>query len=315
MPRTRSVFPSDPLIVEWAGSLHGRGRSPLSVAAYAGDVELFGAFLAKAPRKESAHGKPWPLLVKAARSDLIRFIQELMANRGYSGSAVRRKIAALRSFYRFLRREGKRTDDPTTDLEPPKRDKLLPKVLKEPDVTRLLRTASGWKTDWLRVRDRAIMELLYASGMRRAEIASIKLSDVDLQTRTIRVMGKGRKQRLVLINRTTASAIQTYLGVRPRASDESLFVGHSGQGLSSRHVWEIFRRIHAMSGVKAPASPHTLRHSFATHLLEHGVDLVTIQELLGHASVATTQIYTNVSMDHKRRAYDEAHPRDRQKER
>ncbi|MBV8172434.1 MAG: tyrosine-type recombinase/integrase [Candidatus Eremiobacteraeota bacterium] len=315
MPRPRSVFPADPLIVEWAGAMHGRGRSPLSVAAYAGDVELFGAFLGKLPKGQSAHGKPWPQLLKANRSDLIRFIQELMSNRGYSGSAVRRKIAALRSFYRFLRRENKRPDDPTADLEPPKRDKLLPKVLKEPDVTRLLRTSAGWKTGWLKVRDRAIMELLYASGMRRAEIAALKISDVDLQTRTIRVMGKGRKQRLVVINRTTADAIRSYLGVRPRTPDESLFVGHSGRGLSSRHVWEIFRRVHALSGLKAPASPHTLRHSFATHLLEHGVDLITIQELLGHASVATTQIYTNVSMEHKRRAYDEAHPRDRQKDR
>ncbi len=315
MPREKSVFPSDPLIVEWAGYLHGRGRSPLSVAAYAGDVELFGAFLAKDPRKESPHGKAWPQLLKAGKSDLIRFVQELLSNRGYAGSAVRRKIASLRSFYRFLKRENKRDDDPAAELEGPKRDKLLPKVLKEREVGQLLRTVSGWKTDWLKVRDRAIMELLYASGMRRAEIASIDLADVDLRTRTIRVMGKGRKQRLVIINRTTAAAIRDYLNVRPRSDDDAVFLGHTGHRLSTRHIWEIFRRIRALSGLDAKASPHTLRHSFATHLLEHGVDLITIQELLGHASVATTQIYTNVSFEHKRRAYDEGHPRDRQKER
>jgi site-specific recombinase XerD len=315
MPRKRSVFPSDPLIVEWAGYLHGRGRSPLSVAAYAGDAELFGAFLAKDTSKKSPHGKAWPQLLRATKSDLIRFVQELLTNRDYAASAVRRKIASLRSFYRFLRRENKRADDPAAELEPPKRSKLLPRVLKEREVSQLLRTNAGWKTEWLRVRDRAIMELLYASGMRRAEIVSIDLADVDLPTRTIRVMGKGSKQRLVIINRTTAAAIRDYINVRPRTDDDAVFIGHSGHRLSTRHIWEIFRRIRAFSGLGAKASPHTLRHSFATHLLEHGVDLITIQELLGHASVATTQIYTNVSFEHKRRAYDEGHPRDRQKDR
>jgi site-specific recombinase XerD len=315
VPRAKSVFPADPLIVEWAGSLRGRGRSALSVSAYAGDVELFGAFLAKAPRKESSHGKEWPQLATATKSDLIRFVQELLGNRGYAASAVRRKIAALRSFYRFLKRENKRADDPAAELESPSRDKLLPKVLKEREVSQLLRTVSGWKTEWLKVRDRAIMELLYASGMRRAEIASLDIPDVDLKTRTIRVMGKGRKQRLVIINRTTASAIRDYLNVRPRSSDDALFLGHTNHRLSTRHIWEIFRRIRSMSGLSASASPHTLRHSFATHLLEHGVDLITIQELLGHASVATTQIYTNVSFEHKKREYDKAHPRDRDVER
>ncbi|MDQ6767952.1 MAG: tyrosine recombinase XerC [Candidatus Eremiobacteraeota bacterium] len=313
MPRKRAVFPTDPLIVEWAGRLHGRGRSGLSIAAYAGDLELFGAFVAHASPKLSPHGKPWPQLRDAAPADLIRFIQELMQNRGYQGSAVRRKIAALRSFYRFLKREGKRADDPAAELEPPKRAKLLPKVLKEREVERLLRTPAGWKTEWLKLRDRAIMELLYASGIRRAELVSIDLDDLDLATRTLRVTGKGRKQRLVIINRTTADAIRSYLNVRPRSGDSALFLGHTKRRLSTRHVWEIFDRIRKVSGLGAKASPHVMRHSFATHLLEHGADLVTIQELLGHESVATTQIYTNVSFEHKKRAYDEAHPRDRQK--
>lgn len=315
MPRAKAVFAIEPLIVEWAGRLHGRGRSGLSVAAYVGDVELFGAFLGKAPRKVSAHGKVWPQLRDATTSDVIKFIQELITNRGYARSAVRRKIAALRSFYRFLKREGKRVDDPSVDIELPRRDKLLPKVLKEREVERLLRTNAGWKTKWLKDRDHGIMELLYASGMRRAEIVSINVEDVDLASRTIRVMGKGRKQRVVIFNHTTADALRNYLNVRPRSNDNAFFLGHTGHRLSTRHIWEIFSRIRAMSGLAKKASPHTLRHSFATHLLEHGVDLITIQELLGHESVATTQIYTNVSFEHKKRAYDEAHPRDRQKER
>ena len=312
MPRKRSVFPTDPLIVEWAGRLQG-SRSPRSVAAYVGDLELLGAFLAGAPRNTSPHGSLWPQLREAAEADLMRFIQELIQNREYQPSAVRRKIAAMRSFYRFLRRTGKRADDPARELELPKRERLLPHVLKEREVEQLLQKSAGWKTTWLNLRDRAIMELLYASGVRRAELVSIKLEDIDLGSRTIRVKGKGRKQRLVLFNHTTADAIRNYLNVRPRSTDHALFLGHTKHRLSTRHIWEIFTRIYKVSKLKKKASPHTLRHSFATHLLERGVDLITIQELLGHESVATTQIYTNVSYEHKKRAYDEAHPRDRQK--
>lgn len=312
MPRKRSVFPTDPLIVEWAGRLQG-SRSPRSVAAYAGDVELLGAFLAKASKSQSPHGSEWPQLHDASEADLTRFIQELIQNREYQASAVRRKISALRSFYRFLKRTGKRADDPAREIELPKRERLLPHVLKEREVEQLLQKGGGWKTAWLNLRDRAIMELLYASGIRRAELVSIKLDDVDFGTRTIRVMGKGRKQRLVLFNHTAAEALRNYLNVRPRSSDSELFIGHTKRKLSTRHIWEIFTRIYKVSKLKKKASPHTLRHSFATHLLERGVDLITIQELLGHESVATTQIYTNVSFAHKKRAYDEAHPRDRQK--
>ncbi len=315
MPRKKSVFPADPDLVEWAGYLQGRGRSPLSISAYIGDLELFGAFLAEAPLSESPHGKRWPLLGKATPSLIRRFIQELIGNRGYERSAVRRKLAAIRSFYAFLRRERRRDDNPAVEVENPGRDKLLPKVLKERDVARLLRTNPEYKTKWLKLRDRAVMELLYATGMRRAEIASVNLEDLDLATRTLRVLGKGRKQRLVVINHTAAEALRTYLGSRPRSADTALFLGRTGGRLSTRHIWEIFRRIYRMSGLEAKASPHTLRHSFATHLLERGVDLVTIQEFLGHESVATTQIYTHVSFEHKKRAYDKAHPRDKEMER
>jgi integrase/recombinase XerC len=315
MPRKKAVFPADPLIVEWAGRLHGRGRSPLSIAAYAGDVELLGAFLAKAPQNKSPHGLCWPQLREASEADLMRFTQELMQNREYQPSAVRRKIAALRSFYGYLKRIGKRLDNPALDLEPPKREKLLPNVLKEADVEKLLQKSAGWKTKWLNIRDRAIMELLYASGLRRAEITSIKLEHIDLDGRSIRVTGKGRRQRIVFFNHTAADAIKNYLNVRPRSKDSFLFLTNTKRQLSTRHIWEIFTRIYKVSKLTGKASPHTLRHSFATHLLERGADLITIQDLLGHESVATTQIYTNVSLEHKKRAYDEAHPRDRQKNR
>ncbi len=152
---------------------------------------------------------------------------------------------------------------------------------------------------------------MYGSGVRRAEVARIDISDVNLRDRTVRVHGKGAKQRLVIINQATVDAIQRYMGVRPRTTDPALFVGVGGKRLTPRHVWYIFKELYKISGVDEQATPHTLRHSFATHLLQNGVDLVTIKELLGHESVATTQIYTNVDFAHKKRAYDQAHPRDR----
>jgi site-specific recombinase XerD len=155
------------------------------------------------------------------------------------------------------------------------------------------------------------MELFYASGMRRAELAGVRLADVDLHERTIRVTGKGNKERSVVINRTAAAAIEAYLRVRPRSADPALFLGRSAKGLTPKHVWRIFNTIYRVSGIQKHASPHTLRHSFATHLVENGVDLETVRELLGHESLATTGIYLQLAMGHKRRAYDEAHPRDR----
>jgi site-specific recombinase XerD len=176
---------------------------------------------------------------------------------------------------------------------------------------KLLRTSLAGRTEAARRRDNAIMELFYASGMRRAELAGARLADVDLAERTIRVTGKGNKERLVVINRTAADAIKAYLQVRPRSQDPCLFLGRGGKGLTPQHVWRIFRAIYRISGVQKHASPHTLRHSFATHLVENGVDLETVRELLGHESLATTGVYLQLAMGHKRRAYDEAHPRDR----
>lgn len=304
--------PADPLIQAHMAHLRLElGRSPLTAQAYAYDVLLFAAFLAKLPPEESPASRVYPELLTATTSDIRRFIMELAGSRGYASVAVRRKIASIKSFYRFLMLEGHREDDPAVHIPGPKIEKRLPRVLGEADVVKLIETKVAGRSETQRLRDNAIMELLYASGVRRAEVAGINVNDLDLAQRTIRVTGKGRKQRLVPINRATTAAIEAYLRVRPRSSDEALFLGRTGHRLTPRHIWQIFRTIYNVSGLKPHASPHTLRHSFATHLLEHGVDLVTIQEFLGHESLATTQIYTNVSFAHKKRAYDEAHPRDR----
>jgi integrase/recombinase XerD len=307
-----SYIPSDPTIAEFAAYLRlERGQSPRTSEEYARDIELFGAFL------EPGHPKDAPFLRlnETTTSDVRRFVMELMGPRKYTPVSVRRKIAALRSYFSLQKREGRRVDNPAQDVPPPKAPKRLPLVMSEPEVGRLLRTRIAGKSDEQRLRDIAMMELLYASGIRRAELVGLNLSDVDLDRRLMRVIGKGNKQRTVFINQASADAIRSYLGLRPRSTDEALFLSKRKSRLSHRQAWVIFRQFAELSGLTKHVTPHVMRHSFATHLLENGADLMTIKELLGHESLSTTQIYTNVSLEHMRKSYEEAHPRDRSEDR
>ena len=307
-----SYIPTDPTIAEFAAYLRlERGQSPRTSEEYARDVELFGGFL------EPLHMKtaPFNKLSATTTSDVRRFVMELMGPRKYSASSVRRKIAALRSFFALQKREGRRIDNPAQDVPPPKAAKRLPQVMSEREVGKLLRTRIAGKSDFMRLRDLAMMELLYASGIRRAELVGLNISDVDLDRRLMRVIGKGNKQRTVFINEASSDAIRNYLGVRPRTPDEALFISKRKTRMSHRQAWVIFRQFAELSGLTKHITPHVMRHSFATHLLENGADLMTIKELLGHESLSTTQIYTNVSLEHMRRSYEEAHPRDRSEDR
>jgi site-specific recombinase XerD len=294
----------DPLVRDLAGYLlTERRRSPLTVAAYARDLKEFGDFLA---------AKASGIALKTVGASQIRqYIAHLFDARGYDSRTVCRKLSSIRALYRFLKITGVLENDPAFAIPGPSVAKRKPAPLKVDEVVKLLRTSLAGRTDTARLRDTAILELLYASGIRRAEVAGVRLADVDLAERTIRITGKGNKQRTVVINRTAAAAIQAYLRVRPRSADPSLFLGRGGKGLTPKHVWRIFNDIYRVSGVQKHASPHTLRHSFATHLVENGVDLETVRELLGHESLATTGVYLQLAMGHKRRAYDQAHPRDR----
>lgn len=304
--------PVDPLIVEamayWKSE---RNRSILTVNAYARDLEEFGAHLQRVPSSQSPVGRLYPELGTARTSDIRQYLLKLSST--CKPVTMRRKLSSIKAFYKYLQYAGTRSDDPARPVPGPKIGKKLPPHLDVPDIGRLLKTRVPDRTDTQRLRDNAIMELLYASGIRRAEVTTIDLSDVDLRRRVILVQGKGDKQRLVVINKTAAAAIQAYLGVRPRSAESALFLGRRGGRLTPKHIWRIFRQIYKLSGLKDRASPHTLRHSFATHLAEAGVDLETIRELLGHQSLATTGIYLQMATEHKRRAYDEAHPRDRMK--
>lgn len=295
----RYYIPKNALAMEFATKLRlADGRSPRTCEAYARDVEQFARFLGGADLRQATTGQ------------IRSFIMELSGPRGYKAVAVRRKVVALRAFFAYLRSEGMRSDNPVLDVKAPKAGKRLPVVMREQEVVKLLDTQIAGRTDFQRLRDRAILELLYASGLRRAEIAALNSHDVDLERKTLRVVGKGDKERIAFFNQATADAMRAYLGLRPRTSDEAFFVGRRGKRLGPRQVWAIFRVFAQLSGITTHATPHVMRHSFATHLLEHGADLTTIKELLGHESLATTGIYTNVSMEHMRRTYDESHPRD-----
>lgn len=303
---------ADPLLIDLMTYLRlERNRSQLTVEAYARDLQEFGAFIAGVPAKESPVGREYPQLRTAVTSDVRKYVMRLAGAKQYDMRTVRRKLSSIKALYRYMKLLGLRDDDPASVVAGPKIERKLPEHLGESDVRRLLRTTVAGRDDVQRRRDLAIMELLYASGLRRAEITTIDLKDVDLKSREIRVHGKGSKERVVVFNHSAAKAIEAYLRVRPRSRDDALFLGRGGKRLSPMHVWRIFRDIYKMSGIDAHASPHTLRHSFATHLAENEVDLETIREFLGHESLATTGIYLKMSMQHKKRLYDKAHPRDR----
>jgi site-specific recombinase XerD len=281
-----------------------RGRAARTVVEYRADIAAFAGW-----RGSRA------AVLNAASADIRRFIVLLLQERGYAATAVRRKLAALRAFYGYLTLEKVISENPALGIPSPKAPSRLPKVLSEDEVARVLRTSAAGRSDEFRLRDRAMLELLYASGIRRAELAGLNLEDVDLELRQARVIGKGNKERVVLLNQAAADAISQYLGVRPRSADPAVFLSRNKRRLGLRQIWVIFRDAVTLSGLAKTASPHIMRHSFATHLLENGADLVTIKELLGHESLATTQIYTNVSRGHMRRAYDSAHPRDKRDDR
>ena len=315
--RTRRGTPVvDPLILDLMAYLRlERNRSQLTVEAYARDLHEFGAHLTQLAADESPMGREYPQLRSATTSEVRRYVMYISGEKGYDMRTVRRKLSSVKALYKFLKLTAVRDDDPASIVAGPKLERKLPEHLDQDEVRGLLNTpALAGRPEDRKRRDIAILELLYAAGIRRAEVTTIDLGDVDLKNREVRIHGKGSKERVVLINRSAAEAIAAYLAVRPHSRDEALFLGRGGKRLSPMHVWRIFREVYKISGVQRHASPHTLRHSFATHLAENDVDLETVRELLGHESLATTGIYLRMSMQHKKRAYDRAHPRDKMDE-
>jgi len=281
-----------------------RNVSPHTARAYGNDITQFVTHVA------SEQGvKRTDLQLEALTRPAIRSFLAAVHASGGSRATAARKLAAVRTFLRYLRREALIADDPGALVPTPRREVRMPAHLSENEMMALLEAASG--TDELGRRDRAILELFYASGLRLSELAGLDIDDVNLGSRMARVLGKGGKQRLVPFNNSTASAIRTYLKLRPHdpSSSDALFVNHRGTRLSTRSIDRIVRRYVMESGTRLGISPHALRHTFATHLLQRGADLRAIQELLGHARLGTTERYTHVNAAQLIDVYKRAHPR------
>ena len=283
-----------------------RGLSRNTLEAYRSDLLQFGAYLTR--RGVDALG--------AGHADLSGFLAELAAGGddrpAVAPATLQRKAACLRSFYRHLRREELIDHDPTADLRAPRKRQRLPQVLDRGEVARLLQAPRG--TSPAALRDRALLELMYACGLRASEATALELRDLDLQDGVLRARGKGSKERLVPIGREAVGAVRTYLERgRPAlvgiGDEPRVFVNRRGTGLTRQGLYKIVQRHAAAVGLQDRMSPHTLRHTFATHLLAGGCDLRSLQEMLGHADVATTQIYTHLSAERVKDAYFRAHPR------
>jgi len=288
-----------------------RGLSRNTLEAYRSDLLQFGRFL-----ERRGVG-----VTTASHNDLAAFLSELAgpvpngsdgARRPAAASTLGRKVACLRSFYRHLRREGAIDHDPTADLHGPRKTQRLPRVLTRQEVARLLREPSG--TDALALRDRALLELMYACGLRASEVIGLELGDIDVEEGMLCARGKGSKERLVPIGRQALAALHAYRARgRPTLvgakAEPKLFVNRRGGGLSRQGLYKIVQGHARGAGLEDRMSPHTLRHSFATHLLAGGCDLRSLQEMLGHADLATTQVYTHLSAERLKDAYFSAHPR------
>ena len=300
-----------------------RHLSPHTVRAYEIDVTQFLAFVASGRGKRISQLGPSDLDMTSVRAHLGG-----LNAAGKARSSVARKLSALKTFVRYLRREEVIAHDPTALAVAPRRDHTIPVFLSEPEMTRLLETPNTGEA--LGRRDRAILELFYASGLRLSELVAIDLEDVNLAGRMVRVMGKGRKERLLPFNQSAAAAIRAWmndraaiLGSRPpsrpsgaaarrRASPgdrDPLFINYRGTRLTDRSVDRLLRKYVAQCSTRMGISPHALRHSFATHLLQRGADLRAIQELLGHAALSTTQRYTHVNAAQLIEVYRKSHPR------
>jgi integrase/recombinase XerD len=276
-----------------------RGLAPNSLLAYGRDLARLARFAES--RKQT------PLSLR--QQDLSEFIGDLRTA-GLSARSAARVVHALRGFYRFLVREGRLQQDPMENLRAPRAFRALPRYLTPNQVEALL-AAPDTKTP-LGLRDRAILEVLYATGLRVSELTSLRPVDLDLEVGILTCFGKGRKERLVPIGSEARAWVTRYLEEvrgRARQAGTSLFVSQRGGRLSRMGLWGIVRRHAVAAGVAGVLTPHVLRHSFASHLLERGADLRALQAMLGHADISTTQIYTHISRERLRRIYDQFHPR------
>jgi integrase/recombinase XerD len=283
-----------------------KGASNNTVAAYRNDVRQLATYM-----KPKENGKSWE---KVDRVIIQDFILDLKKRR-YAETTVARKVAAIRSFFSFLESEGMISCNPTEGLASPRVGKMLPKAISPNEVDELLEQPCKRSTPEAR-RDRAMLELLYATGMRVTELVSLDLSNLNLDPENayVKCFGKGAKERVIPIHEQAAEAVQEYLeGARPalvrNKNEKAMFVNRRGERLTRQGFWLILKGYARAANLHEDVTPHTLRHSFATHMLRGGMPLRHVQEMLGHANISTTQVYTHLTTEHVREVYEKAHPR------
>jgi integrase/recombinase XerD len=286
-----------------------KGLAPLTISAYQSDLAQYSEFLQKRKRA----------LREARRQDVRDFLNSLLSN-GVDGRSVARKLSTLRHFYKYLLLDRHIEADPTLNIDSPKRWKVLPKSLAKDEVESILQGPPRAKDDplsqALAVRDRAILEVFYAGAVRVSEIINVKLEDLKLDMGYILVRGKGDKERIVPLGRAAQEVVQLYLrDARPvlaaGKSSPTLFIARGAKRITRQRVWQLVNAASAQSG--RHASPHMLRHSCATHMVENGADLRTVQTILGHADISTTQVYTHLALDRLNKVYKQHHPRSKRR--
>lgn len=280
-----------------------RGYSPATVSSYEVDLQGLHEFLLR-------RGKSLEAPENVQRADVTAFLADLH-RRGLAKSTVCRKLSTLRSFFRFLRKRAAIQEDPCAAIANPKLPKVHPKVLNVDQATHMVEAGVASEPEGM--RDLALAEVLYGSGLRVSEALGLNLADMDLERGVVRVLGKGRKERLAPLTAPAVARLCRYLEQRqafgPRAGEPAVFLGKRGGRLGRRQADRIVKQLAARGGVAMAISPHTLRHSFATHLLQAGADLRSVQELLGHSRISTTQRYTHLDLAQVMRVYDACHPR------
>lgn len=279
----------------------GRGLAPASIDAYKSDLQKFGAWLAKQGLK----------LSDCDRSHIRLYLAQLRAH-GLAPRSTARVLSALRGFFHYLLEKGSQDRDPTLELENPKLLRALPRFLRREEVDALLAAPSTDTPQGL--RDKAMLEVLYATGLRVSELVRLQVDQVRLDPGFVRVVGKGNKERVVPLGSSAREHLSRYLReARPALAGgkapEVLFLTVRGEAMTRQRFWQIIKSYGRAVGIASPLSPHVLRHSFATHLLENGADLRALQMMLGHADVSTTEIYTHITRERLRQLYDRSHPR------
>ncbi|TWH48962.1 site-specific tyrosine recombinase XerD [Sporomusa sp. KB1] len=279
-----------------------RGLAQNTLESYGRDLRQYQTFL---------QNSQLDFLQNSNRDTILSYLNNLQV-KGRAVSTISRNLAAIKSFYQYLVRERHLEKDPAVNLESPKLEKKLPKILSIAEVEELLKQPNTIQPTGL--RDKAMLELLYATGIRVSELINLNISDVNLDMGYIKCYGKGAKERIVPLGSIAAKCAQEYINKgRPKLvrtyEESSLFVNHHGNRLTRQGFWKIIKKYALEANITKDITPHTLRHSFATHLLENGADLRSVQEMLGHADISTTQIYTHVTKNHLKEVYDKTHPR------